>query len=871
VTPERWQQINRVLDEAWERDSTERGAFLDEIGAHDPELRAKVEELLAADANPGEFLVAAPVGLAKIRQAALGQAIDGCSMDVSESSNLAGTRVGRYTIQGLIGRGGMGDVYRAVREYDFRMQVAIKLLKRGTDTEAALVRFRAERQILAGLQHPNIAHMLDGGATEAGLPYFVMEYVDGTPFLEYGAPLPVRQRLGLFRQVCSAVQYAHENLIVHRDIKPANILVTTDGVPKLLDFGIAKLLDPATDGATAASTTAGVRLLTPDYASPEQVLGKPITPATDVYSLGTVLYELLTGERAHRITSYSAGEIEREVLREPKRPSAVVKDLDADLDNIVLKALRREPERRYASVQDLSDDLERFLKDLPVRARRETAIYRSRKFVKRNRALTAALAVGVLGVAVFLTGLVRISMPDGATPTVRTIAVLPLEDLSHDPGQQPFTDGITDTLIGDLGKVSSLRVISRDSVMRYKDVRKTVAAIARELNVNALVSGSVQRSENRVQVSLQLKTGPMDRVLWTETYDRDLRDVNALQSDAAKAIAREIQIRLTPQEEALVSPARPVSQPAYEAYLKGQYELYKHTTSGFRKSIEHFKEAIDIDSAYAPAWAALADGYYELSGLTLPPSEAIPKAKAAALKALAIDPTLAEPQVTLAQIQSQCEWDWANAEARYHRLLKLNPSHAPGHAYYAWYLAEQGRTGEAIKEATEAYRLDPLQPIRATNLAWFYYLARRHDEAIAQFRKILELDPDLTTARYSLGNAYLAKRMFEPAIAELLKAHAINDSSAFLGYAYAISGKREEARRFLQRLAELSRHQYVDPIGFGTIYLGLGENDRAFGWFEKAFQDRSEDLLLLKVDPRMDSARSDPRYKSLVRRIGLPP
>jgi len=870
VTQERWQQINRVLDEVWERDTTERSAFLDEIGANDPELRAKVEELLAADANPGGFLTEAPVDMAKIGQAVLVQGIDGCSNDVPESSDLSGTRVGPYTIQGLIGKGGMGAVYRAVREYDFRMQVAIKLLKRGTDTEAALDRFRAERQILAGLQHPNIAHMLDGGATEAGLPYIVMEYVDGTPLLKYGAPLPVRQRLGLFRQVCSAVQYAHENLIVHRDIKPANILVTTDGVPKLLDFGIAKLLDPAADGATAALTMTGMRLMTPDYASPEQVLGKPITPATDVYSLGTVLYELLTGERAHRIMSFSVGEIEREVLREPKRPSAVVKDLDADLDNIVLKALRREPERRYASVQDLSDDLERFLKDLPVRARKETAIYHGRKFVKRNRALTAALAAGVLGVTALLTGLVRINMPDAST-TVRTIAVLPLENLSHDPQQGPFTDSITHTLIGNLGKISSLRVTSRDSVMRYKDVRKLSASAARELNVSALVSGSVLRIGNRVQVSLQLKTGAMDRVLWTQTYDRDLQDVNALQSDAAKAIAREIQIRLTPQEEALVSPARPVSQPAYEAYLKGQYELYKHTTEGFRKSIEHFKEAIDIDPAYAPAWAALADGYYELSGLTMAPSEAIPKAKAAALKALAIDSTLPEPQVTLAQIQSQCEWDWANAEAHYHRLLKLNPSHAPGHTYYAWYLAEQGRTAEAIKEATEAYRLDPLQPIRATNLAWFYYLARRHDEAIAQFRKILEVDPNLPTARLSLGNAYLAKRMFEPAIAELLKAHAINDFSAQLGYAYAISGKREEARRFLQRMADLSQQQYLDPFGFGAIYVGLGENDKAFEWFEKAYQLHSEAILMLKVDPVFDPVRSDPRYKSLVRRIGLPP
>jgi serine/threonine-protein kinase len=278
VTPERWQRINRILDQAWERDTTERTAFLDEVCADDPELRAKVEALLAADANPSEFLAAPPAGLAEIRQAALGEAIEGGP----EGSDLAGTRLGRYTIQGLIGKGGMGAVYRAVREDDFRMQVAIKLLKRGTDTDAALGRFRAERQILAGLQHPNIAHVIDGGATETGLPYFVMEYIDGTPLLEYAAALPVQRRLELFRQVCAAVQYAHQNLIVHRDIKPANILVTAEGVPKLLDFGIAKLLDPAGDGGTPALTLTGVRLMTPEYASPEQVRGEPITTGTDM-------------------------------------------------------------------------------------------------------------------------------------------------------------------------------------------------------------------------------------------------------------------------------------------------------------------------------------------------------------------------------------------------------------------------------------------------------------------------------------------------------------------------------------------------------------------------------------------------------------
>jgi TolB-like protein/Flp pilus assembly protein TadD len=695
--------------------------------------------------------------------------------------------------------------------------------------------------------------------------------VDGTPLLEYAAPLPVRRRLQLFRSVCSAVQYAHQHQIVHRDIKPANILVTAEGIPKLLDFGIAKLLDPAAGGPTAALTIAGLRLMTPDYASPEQVRGEPVTPATDVYSLGAVLYELLSGERAHRIQSYSVVEIEQEIcVREPRKPSAVVKDLDPDLDNIVLKALRKEPERRYASVQDLSDDLDRFLKDLPVRARKESMTYRARKFLKRSRALVTAAAFSAAAVLAVIAALGRF-----AGAGAQSIAVLPLENLSHDLQQEPFTDGVTDTLIDDLGKIKSLRVIARDSVMRYKNVRKAAASIARELHVSALVEGSVLRSGNRVQVRLQLKTGAMDRVLWTQTYDRDLQDVPALQGDAARSIAREIQIRLTSQEEALVSPTRPVNQQAYEAYLTGRYQLYKQTHEGYLKSIEHFKKAIDIDSAYAVAWAGLADGYYELSSVVLPASEAMPKARAAALQALAIDPTLAEAQAMLAQIQSEYEWDWAASEANLKRALRLNPSYAQGHFYYGYYLAQQGRVDEAIGEMAEAYRLDPLTPRRGVNLAWMYYFARRFDEAIAQYRKILGPDPGLATAHYSLGMVYEQTGMFEEAAGEFLKASTLGaDPPAWLynlAHVYAVSGKRDQARSTLEKLLGLAPQRYVDGYHVGLIHLGLGETDRAFEWFERAYRDRSEELLFLKVDPRMDRVRPDARYKSLIRRIGLPP
>ncbi len=391
-----WARIEDIFHEVADLTIDERAAFLDRACAGDQDLRREVESLLAADAQRDEFL-----------RVAVAQAVEGLPKERDDGGELIGKRIDRYSITGLIGKGGMGSVYRAVREDEFHMEVALKVLKRGTDTEAALNRFRTERQILAGLQHPNIARLLDGGATESGLPYFVMEYVDGKPLLEYAAPLSLRQRLELFRSVCAAVQYAHQNLVVHRDLKPSNILVTADGSPKLLDFGIAKLLDADSAGLSMTLTAAGARLMTPDYASPEQVLGEPVTTATDVYSLGVVLYELLTGHRPYHLETSSSGALERAICQEePKKPTAWNQHLDRDLDNIVLLALRKEPQRRYASVEQFSEDIRRYLEARPVRARQDTLGYRANKFICRNK---LGVAVAVLAAIGLVTGVVAVN------------------------------------------------------------------------------------------------------------------------------------------------------------------------------------------------------------------------------------------------------------------------------------------------------------------------------------------------------------------------------------------------------------------------------------------------------------------------------
>jgi serine/threonine protein kinase len=396
MSDDRWRQIEELFHQAADLAPADRAAFLRRACDGDEELQREVESLLAADASRDTFLKAAVADATSLLPSA-----------PDRSAGLIGKRIGPYSITRVIGKGGMGSVYGAVRDDDIRMQVAVKLLARGTDTEAALGRFRAERRILAGLQHPNIARLLDAGATEDGLPYFVMEYVDGSPLLDYATPLSTRQCLELFRSVCAAVQYAHQNLVVHRDLKPGNILVTADGTAKLLDFGIAKLLDPESAGSTLTLTGTGVRLMTPDYASPEQVRGEPVTTATDIYSLGVILYELLTGRRPHHIETSSPAAIERAIcLEEPTKPSAVNPRLDHDLDNIVLLALRKEPQRRYASVEQFSEDIRRYLEGRPIRARKDTLGYRANRFVRRNKLAVAAAALVVLGT---LTGLAAVN------------------------------------------------------------------------------------------------------------------------------------------------------------------------------------------------------------------------------------------------------------------------------------------------------------------------------------------------------------------------------------------------------------------------------------------------------------------------------
>jgi len=493
-------------------------------------------------------------------------------------------------------------------------------------------------------------------------------------------------------------------------------------------------------------------------------------------------------------------------------------------------------------------------------------------------------AVGAIGLAVLLlVTLVALHMGrwrdrllgQSTTPHIDSLAVLPLENLSRDPEQEYFADGMTDALITDLAKISALRVISRTSVMHYKKTGKTIPEIARELNVDAIVEGSVQSSGNRVRVTAQLIRAASDQHLWADSYERDLGDVLGLQDEVALAIARQIKIKLTPQEQVRLATSRPVDPQAYQAYLKGRYHQNKRTAADIQKSVEYFQQSVDKDPAFALGYAGLADSYDLLSTyLGVAPEHSSLKARAAANKALELDETLAEAHTSLAAILVSYDWDWEGAGREFRRALELNPSYATAHYLYGFtYLLPQGKAEEAIWEMKRALEIDPLSLIINANLGDTYRLARQYDLAVEQCRRTLEMDSQFAVAHAALGRAYEQKGMYQEAISEFHAAllGIATQPLAGIGHAYALSGRRSEALKVLEQLQETSTRSFVSPFDFATVYVGLGEKDQAIAWLERAIEVHSFPVIYLNTDPRFDSLRSDPRYLALLHRVRLTP
>jgi TolB-like protein/Tfp pilus assembly protein PilF len=788
-----------------------------------------------------------------------------------------GATLGRYRILEKLGEGGMGEVYRA-RDERLRRDVAIKILPATCSTDPDRVRrFEQEAQTAGSLNHPNVLAIYDVSTHEESL-FIVSELLEGETLERRLAagPLSWRGALDLALQVAQGLAAAHAKGIVHRDLKPANLFVTTDGRLKILDFGLAKLAFPTLDipgdgnaPTTASPTHTGTVLGTIGYMSPEQVRGDAADYRSDIFSFGAILYEMIAGRPAfHR---RSAIESMSAILRD-EPPAMCVPDVTVPpaLESIIRRCLEKRPEDRFQSAREIGSALSNVSSGASARVA---------AWWPPSRRVWGAAGAGVTMVAalvmLFSLADLRSLIPAGRVePHVVSLVVLPLENLSNDPTQEYFSDGMTEAIIADLARLSGLRVISRTSAMTYKAARKPLPQIARELGVDAVVEGSVARSGDRVRITAQLIDARTDRHLWAQSYERDGRDVLSLQGEVARAIAQEIQITMTPTEEASLRAARPVNRDAHESYLRGRYRVGKATEQGLRQAISDFNQAIEADPSYAPPYAGLSDAYSALRFASyLPPHAVMPQAKAAAAKAVQLDSTLAEGHVSMAVVLMSYEFDWAGAERELRQAIDLSPNLADAHHYYALFLAGVGRHAEADAEIERARRLDPLSLWILTDAGWVYYLAREYGRMIEIDRQVIDLDPNFWPAHRDLGLGYEKVGRFADAVASLQKARELDSNSSvleMLGGAYAAWGKPDEAKKVLSELDAQAGQRYVCPYEVATLHLGLGDKESALQSLEKGYQDRADCMAWAGADPKLDALREDPRFEDLIRRMGIP-
>jgi serine/threonine-protein kinase len=781
-----------------------------------------------------------------------------------------GKRISHYDILERLGAGGMGIVFRA-HDAQLDRDVALKLLpEESVGNAEARSRLLREARTASALTHPHICHIYEAGEADE-LVYIAMELLDGRALSDAIPPggLPLETTLRLGEQIADALAHAHGRGIVHRDLKANNVILTPEGRAVVLDFGLAKRERVPDEGSTEllsiAPTATGVVMGTPAYLSPEVLQGTGATAQSDIWALGIVLYDMASGQLPFH--GRSMAELAGAILKDP--PAPLPGRAHPGLEAIIQRCLAKEPSQRYKLASEVRAALQALQPGAHPVGRRAPVPW----------GRLAAYAAGVVGTVVTVlmaTNVIRWpGAPEGGSsgPGIQSLAVLPLANLSGDPGQEYFADGLTDELIADLASIKSLTVISRTSVMRYKGASKPLPEIARELGVDGVVEGSVLRSADRVRIKVDLIDAAKDHHLWTQSYDRDMRDVLAMQGEVGHDIAQRINVQISPGEQGRAAKPRPVDPVAYEAYLRGRYYWNKRTQAGLLQALESFAQAIRIDSTYAVAYAGLADTYVLMNIYAgSPPQECFPRARAAALTALKMDERLAEAHASLGRVKLFYDWDWAGAEAEFKRAIELKPGLSTAHHWYSICLRDVGRPKEAFAEANRALELDPVNLIINANLGDTFFYAGEFDHAVAQHRKALLLDANFPATHMYLGRALEQQGMLQDAVAEFQKARSLMGNRTYaladLAHAYALAGKRADARGLLTELSELSRRGAGLEMEIALVHLALGNRDEAFQHLEEAYKKRSG-LNDLKVDPRFASLRGDPRFQDLLVRLGL--
>ena len=878
----KWQQVREIFDGALRRKAEDRSEFVIEACGGDKALLKEVESLLSSLDSAESFLESPPI--ARIPDVA------------GQSRKLEnGKRVGHYEIIRQIGEGGMGVVYLG-RDTKLDRLVAIKLLNTRFERNADNIRrFVQEAKAASALNHPNILTIFEIGEIE-GSHYIVSEYIEGTTLrdLMKSEKIELRKIVDIVSQIAGALAAAHKARIVHRDIKPENIIIRDDGYAKVLDFGLAKLLPDgdlqALDDDTTRhqnTTASGIILGTVNYMSPEQAKGKKVDERTDIFSLGVVLYEMLTG-RAPFAGDSVAETFAKLIEHEPEPIDTYLPSVPEEMQQVVSRMLEKSPENRYQSVREAADDLKALDGGLS-----NSLLDRSRQPINENRTAvmqqtTAGganttdqnteppirwyrrwLVMSALGIFLLaclgFAGYLLLQSAVLSSNEIRSVAVMPFVNESGDPDVEYLSDGMTDTLISSLSELPNLKVKARTSVFRYKGKEIDPKAIGRELGVQAIINGRVAQRDGRTSVSLEVIDTETEDVIFSTKYDKPQSGLVALQSDIARDVSGKLKSKLSGAEEAKVTKTYTADPEALQLYLQGQFYRYKGGRSNVLRATDYFNKAIEKDPNYALAHAGLALNYsrYSFYSLTVPGQEA----KAAAKRALELDDSLAEAHVASGYFGG----DW---EKEFRRAIELNPNYADPHDGLCIFLTYQKRFDEAIAEGKKALELDPSSVLVATDLGAAYFFARRFDESIEILQRAREMDPTLWVPVGWLGSAQMVKGQYTEAVATFRKAVELGDGSpnpkSHLAFALAKAGQRDEALKLINELKRQAEREHINSFHFVMPYIGLGDKDEAFFWLGKGVDERSIGFAQLEIHPWLDDLRSDPRFTALLNRARAP-